>query len=62
MVNFIQISAVAVIVAAVLKIIGIITVSWLWFLIPVVAYAALIGTVLVALRLMANNGKFFKKD
>jgi hypothetical protein len=62
MVNFIQVSAVIVAIAAALKIFGIITVSWWWFAVPVAAYAALIGVVLVALRLMANGGSFFKKD
>ena len=62
MIKFIQVSAVAVVIAAILKIIGVITVSWWWFAIPVTAYAAFMGMVLVALRLMANNGEFFKKD
>ena len=62
MIKFIQVSAVAVAIAAILKIFGVITLSWGWFLIPVGAYAALMATVIVALRLMANNGKFFKKD
>jgi uncharacterized membrane protein YedE/YeeE len=61
-VKLIQVSAVAVAIAAILKIIGVITVSWWWFAIPVGTYVALLGTVLVALRLMANNGSFFKKD
>ena len=62
MVKFIQVSAVVVAIAAILKIVGVISVSWWWFTIPVAAYAVILGMVLVALRLMANNGKFFKKD
>jgi hypothetical protein len=61
MIKVIEVSAVAVAIAAILKILGVITVSWAWFLIPVGIYVALMGVVLVALRLMANGGSFFRK-
>jgi hypothetical protein len=55
MITFLHTLAILTVIALVLKLVGIISISWLWFTIPVGVLVFVYGSVFYALRMWGGN-------